>query len=64
MEALKVKYEQNRAEVLKSLDVSKELLEVMTRHGLVDIADCVKYQVWEGPEVAPISVAMNVRACC
>jgi hypothetical protein len=45
MEALKVKYEQNRSEVLKRLDVSKELLDVMARHGLVDIADCVKYQV-------------------
>nr|KAG5690026.1 hypothetical protein BaRGS_013376 [Batillaria attramentaria] len=44
MEALKIKYEQNRAEVLAGLEVSKELLEVMTRHGLIDIADCVKYQ--------------------
>ncbi|KAK7474292.1 hypothetical protein BaRGS_00034484 [Batillaria attramentaria] len=48
MEALKIKYEQNRAEVLAGLEVSKELLEVMTRHGLIDIADCVKYQKRNG----------------
>ncbi|PVD23781.1 hypothetical protein C0Q70_17055 [Pomacea canaliculata] len=44
MEALKVKYEQNKAEVLSHLDVNSDLLDVMTRHGLIDISDWVKFK--------------------
>ncbi|RUS86611.1 hypothetical protein EGW08_005627 [Elysia chlorotica] len=44
MDVLGLKYRQHREEVTHALAVSTELLTLLTREGLLDIADCVKYQ--------------------
>ena len=45
MDALDSKYKDHKDELLEVMDVSKQLLTMLTREGLLDIADCVKYQV-------------------
>ena len=51
-----MKYKQHREEITHALTVSTELLTLLTREGLLDIADCVKYQV----NTSLLSMAMVV----
>lgn len=56
-----MKYEQNKAEVLSHLDVNSDLLDVMTRHGLIDISDWVKFKVRHINVISVLSTSKTLR---